>query len=193
MYTILLRFGQLVPRQPRSGGHPTHSFIYFFKFSLPERRVTSQVRQRRPLPRRHYRTGSSRVDSCRAASCRAGSSRAGSCRADSYCADSCRAGSSRAGPCHADSCRAGSSRTDSCRADSCRAGSSCAGSSRAGPCRAAPCRTDSSGAGLRFTGGRLNYSAHMVRSNIVTVGNQKHRITARVIREQTFIALPLFL
>ena len=143
MYTILLRFGQLVPRQPRSGGHPTHSFIYFFKFSLPERRVTSQVRQRRPLPRRHYRTGSSRVDSC--------------------------------------------------RADSCRAGSSCAGSSRAGPCRAAPCRTDSSGAGLRFTGGRLNYSAHMVRSNIVTVGNQKHRITARVIREQTFIALPLFL
>lgn len=153
MYTILLRFGQLVPRQPRSGGHPTHSFIYFFKFSLPERRVTSQVRQRRPLPRRHYRTGSSLVDFCRADSCRAGP-----CRADSYCADSCRAGSSRAGP-----------------------------------CRAAPCRTDSSGAGLRFTGGRLNYSAHMVRSNIVTVGNQKHRITARVIREQTFIALPLFL
>ena len=153
MYTILLRFGQLVPRQPRSGGHPTHSFIYFFKFSLPERRVTSQVRQRRPLPRCHYRTGSSRTDFCRA-----------------------------------DSCRAGSSRTDSCRTDSCRAGSS-----RAGPCRAAPCRTDSSGAGLRFTGGRLNYSAHMVRSNIVTVGNQKHGITARVIRKQTFIALPLFL
>ena len=148
MYTTLLRFGQLVPRQPRSGGHPTHSFIYFFKFSLPERRVTSQVRQRRPLPRRHYRTGP--------------------CRADS-----CRAGSSRTGPCHADSCRADSS--------------------RAGPCCAAPCRTDSSGAGLRFTGGRLNYSAHMVRSNIVTVGNQKHGITARVIREQTFIALPLFL
>lgn len=148
MYTILLRFGQLVPRQPRSGGHPTHSFIYFFKFSLPERRVTSQVRQRRPLPRRHYRTGS----------------------------------------CRADSCRAGSSRTDSCRTDSYRADSS-----RAGPCCAAPCRTDSSGAGLRFTGGRLNYSAHMVRSNIVTVGNQKHGITARVIREQTFIALPLFL
>ena len=148
MYTILLRFGQLVPRQPRSGGHPTHSFIYFFKFSLPERRVTSQVRQRRPLPRRHYRTGS-----CRADSCRAGSSRTDSCRTDSYLADS----------------------------------------SRAGPCCAAPCRTDSSGAGLRFTGGRLNYSAHMVRSNIVTVGNQKHGITARVIREQTFIALPLFL
>ena len=148
MYTILLRFGQLVPRQPRSGGHPTHSFIYFFKFSLPERRVTSQVRQRRPLPRRHYRTGS----------------------------------------CRADSCRAGSSRTDSCRTDSYRADSS-----RAGPCCAAPCRTESSGAGLRFTGGRLNYSAHMVRSNIVTVGNQKHGITARVIREQTFIALPLFL
>ncbi len=168
MYTILLRFGQLVPRQPRSGGHPTHSFIYFFKFSLPERRVTSQVRQRRPLPRCHYRTGSSRTDFCRADSCRAGSSRTDSCRTDS-----CRAGSSRAGPCRADSCRAGSS--------------------RAGPCRAAPCRTDSSGAGLRFTGGRLNYSAHMVRSNIVTVGNQKHGITARVIRKQTFIALPLFL
>ena len=148
MYTTLLRFGQLVPRQPRSGGHPTHSFIYFFKFSLPERRVTSQVRQRRPLPRRHYRTG----------------------------------------PCRADSCRAGSSRTGPCLPDSCRADSS-----RAGPCCAAPCRTDSSGAGLRFTGGRLNYSAHMVRSNIVTVGNQKHGITARVIREQTFIALPLFL
>ncbi len=178
MYTTLLRFGQLVPRQPRSGGHPTHSFIYFFKFSLPERRVTSQVRQRRPLPRRHYRTGP-----CRADSCRAGSSRTDSCRTDSY-----RAGSSRAGPCHADSCRAGSSRTGPCHADSCRADSS-----RAGPCCAAPCRTDSSGAGLRFTGGRLNYSAHMVRSNIVTVGNQKHGITARVIREQTFIALPLFL
>ena len=148
MYTILLRFGQLVPRQPRSGGHPTLSFIYFFKFSLHVIRVTSQVRQRRPLPRRHYRTGS----------------------------------------CRADSCRAGSSRTDSCRTDSYRADSS-----RAGPCCAAPCRTDSSGAGLRFTGGRLNYSAHMVRSNIVTVGNQKHGITARVIREQTFIALPLFL